>query len=191
MIKIKKLFIDYDNTIVNSIKTITNLYNEDYKYYPDYKCIHWTNINTYNFTECKCATTKDLLKYFTQPRFFEKAEFMDNAKEVLNRLKDKFEIIIVSMGFQPNLFGKEIWIKDNLPFAKFVGVDMEEYKDKSYVDMSDGILIDDEKRYLDSSNVDEKICFGDVYEWNEKWTGKRCYNWFEVEKYLTDRGEHE
>lgn len=32
---------------------------------------------------------------------------MDNAKEVLDRLKDKFEIVIVSMGVQPNLFGKK------------------------------------------------------------------------------------
>ena len=186
-----KLFCDLDNTILNSIKTICDMYNEDYRYYPNYHYIHWTDINTYNFKECNCATTKDLVRYFTQPRFFEKAEFMDNAKEVLNRLKDKYEIIIVSMGVQPNLFGKEIWIKDNLPFAKFVGVDMEEYKDKSYVDMSDGILIDDEKRYLDNSDANVKICFGDIYEWNEKWTGKRCCNWFEVEKYLMDRGEHE
>ena len=45
---------------------------------------------------------------------------MDNAKEVLNRLKNKYEIMIVSMGVEPNLFGKEIWIKDNLLFAKFI-----------------------------------------------------------------------
>ncbi len=61
---------------------------------------------------------------------------MDNAKEVLDRLKDKFEIVIVSMGVRPNLFGKKIWIKDNLPFAKFIGIDMEKYKNKSCVDMS-------------------------------------------------------
>ncbi|MDE7476624.1 MAG: hypothetical protein K2M91_01515 [Lachnospiraceae bacterium] len=181
-----KLYCDYDNTLVNSIKTIAYLYNEDYKYYPDYKYIHWTDINTYNFAECNCAMTKDLVRYFTQPRFFEKSEFMDNAKEVLNKLKDKYEIIIVSMGLSQNLFGKEIWIKDNLPFAKFIGINMEDYKDKSHIDMSDGILIDDEKRYLDSSNANTKICFGDVYEWNEQWSGKRCYNWFELKKYLME-----
>ena len=40
---------------------------------------------------------------------------MDNAKEALNILKENYEIVIVSMGIKPNLFGKEIWIKDNLP----------------------------------------------------------------------------
>lgn len=180
------IYSDFDNVIGNSIKRITELYNEDYKYYPNYHYIYWTDINTYDFKECSCAKTKDLTQYFKQPRFFKGVEFMDNAKEVLSKLNDKYEIIIVSMGFQPNLFGKEIWIKDNLPFAKFIGVDMEEYKDKSYVDMTDGILIDDEKRYLDSSNAKQKICFGEEYEWNKQWTGKRCYNWYEVEKYLME-----
>ena len=76
---------------------------------------------------------------------------MDNAKEVLDRLKEKYEIIIISMGACPNLFGKEIWIKDNLPSTKFIGIDMKKHKDKSHVDMSGAVLIDDEKRYLDSS----------------------------------------
>ena len=113
---------------------------------------------------------------------------MDNAKEVLDRLKDKFEIVIVSMGVHPNLFGKKIWIKDNISFAKFIGIDMEKYKDKSYIDMSDGILIDDEQRYLDSSNANMKICFGDEYE---NWKGKRCFNWTELENYLMEGSEHE
>lgn len=151
------------------------MYNEAYRYYPNYRYIHWTDIHTWDFKECICAKPKQIKRYFTQPRFFEKLEFMDNAKEVLDRLKDKFEIVIVSMGVQPNLFGKEIWIKDNIPFAKFIGIDMKKYKDKSSIDMSGGILIDDERRYLDSSNADMKICFGDEYEWNKDWKGKRCF----------------
>lgn len=116
---------------------------------------------------------------------------MDNAKEVLFRLKDKYEIVIVSMGVQPNLFGKEIWIKDNLPFAKFIGIDMKKYKDKSCIDMSDGILIDDEQRYLNNGNADMKICFGGEYEWNEYWKDKRCFNWTELENYLMEGSEYE
>lgn len=179
-----RLYCDFDNTIVNSIKSICDIYSEDYRYYPNYKYIHWTDIHTWDFKECICAKPKQIKRYFTQPRFFERLEFMDNAKEVLDRLKDKFEIVIVSMGVQPNLFGKEIWIKDNLPFAKFIGIDMEKYKDKSSIDMFGGILIDDEQRYLDSSNADMKICFGDEYEWNKDWKGKRGFNWTELENYL-------
>lgn len=28
------------------------------------------------------------------------------------------------------------------------------------------------------------ICFGDEYEWNKKWNGKRISNWCDLEKYL-------
>ena len=167
------------------------MYNEDNRYYPNYHYIHWTDISTWDFKECNCAKTKHIKRYFTQPRFFAKVEFMDNAKEVLFRLKDKYEIVIVSMGIQPNLFGKEIWIKDNLPFAKFIGINTEKYKDKSSIDMSGGILIDDEQRYLENSNAKEKICFGEKYEWNEDWKGKRCFNWTELERYLMKGSEYE
>ena len=116
---------------------------------------------------------------------------MDNAKEVLDRLKEKYEIIIISMGACPNLFGKEIWIKDNLPSTKFIGKKKKKHKDKSHVDMSGAVLIDDEKRYLDSSNAKMKICFGEKYEWNECWKGIRCFNWAELENYLMKGSEHE
>ena len=36
---------------------------------------------------------------------------------------------------------------------------MKKYKDKSSIDMSDGILIDDEQRYLDNSNANVKNLF--------------------------------
>ena len=115
----------------------------------------------------------------------------ESFKEVLDRLKEKYEIIIISMGACPNLFGKEIWIKDNLPSTKFIGIDMKKHKDKSHVDMSGAVLIDDEKRYLDSSNAKMKICFGEKYEWNECWKGIRCFNWAELENYLMKGSEHE
>ncbi len=68
---------------------------------------------------------------------------------------------------------------------------MDKYKDKSCIDMSGGILIDDEQRYLDNSNANMKVCFGDKYEWNEDWNGKRCFNWIELENYLMKGSEHE
>lgn len=186
-----KLYIDMDNTIINSVKAICDMYNEDYQYYPNYKYIHWTDIHTYDFKECTCAKTKALKKYFTYGRFFNCVNFMDNAHGVLYRLQKKYQIAIVSIGTAANLRAKKIWIKDRLAFADFIGVNVDEYADKSHIDMSDGILIDDDARYLESSNTSTKICFGDVYEWNESWTGKRCCNWIELEEYLKEMQEAE
>ena len=106
-----KIYCDYDSTIVNTIKAIVDLYNEDFKYYKKFEYIHWTDIRTWDFLECNCAKPEYINTYFNQQRFFDRVEFMDNAEEVLNRLKDKYEIIIVSMGYSPNLRAKEYWIK--------------------------------------------------------------------------------
>jgi 5'(3')-deoxyribonucleotidase len=119
-------------------------------------------------------------------RFFVNVDYMDNAKEVLDRLKDNFQIIIVSCGYIPNLKGKEIWCKEHLPYTDFVGVNFEEYSDKSHIDMSDGIFIDDSMNNLVTSNAKHKICFGDIYDWNKNWDGKRCFNWYELEAHIGD-----
>ena len=180
-----KLFIDYDSTITNSIKAIVDLYNEDFKYYKKFEYIHWTDIRTWDFLECNCAKPEYINTYFNQQRFFDRVEFMDNAEEVLKRLKDKYEIIIVSMGYSPNLRAKEYWIKEHMPYTKFIGINFKKHEDKSHIDMSNGIFIDDNAKYF-NTNAKYQICFGDIYDWNKDWEGKRCFNWYEVEKYLEE-----
>ena len=110
---------------------------------------------------------------------------MDWAKEILDELKDNYDITIVSSGYSPNLRAKEIWIRKNLPYCDFIGVNLKEYKDKSHVDMSsDVIFIDDSANNLITSNAKLKICFGDKYPWNKDWTGIRCANWNDVHNFL-------
>ena len=161
------------------------MYNEDFKRYKKFHYVHWTDINTWDFLECNCAKPEYINMYFNQERFFNRLEYMDNAKEVLDRLKDKYEIVIVSMGYSPNLSLKADWIEENLPYAKFMGINFKHKTDKKDIDMSDGILIDDKSSNL-NTNAKELICFGDRYEWNEDWKGKRCYNWIELEKYINE-----
>ena len=181
-----KLFVDFDNTIVNSIKRICELYNDDFRYYPDFRHIEWTEVTTWGFKELSCADTDYISTYFGQPRFFDCLEYMDYAYEVLDELVEKFDIYIVTMGTEQNLKIKEEWI-NNSEFGgrvKFIGLNFNDYIDKSAIDMSGGIIIDDEIRYLKSSNADVKICFGDTYEWNKDWDGIRCHNWMDVLRYL-------
>lgn len=180
----RKIYVDFDGTIVNSIKAITDLYNEDFQYYEDYKYINWVDIETWGFDECNCATPEYINTYFNQQRFFDIAEYMDNAKEVLERLKDEYEIIVASFGNLPNLVAKEKWIKTHMPYAEFVGVDMKMFPDKSHINMNNGVFIDDCTKNLITSNAQYKICFGDYYQWNNTWNGDRCFNWCDVEKYI-------
>lgn len=146
--------------------------------------VKWWEVYTWDFTECNCASKEYINTYFNQQRFFDRVEYMDWAKNILDKLSEKYDITIVSSGYSPNLKAKEIWIKNNLPYCEFIGVNLKKYKDKSHVDMSDGIFVDDSMSNLITSNAKIKICFGDVYPWNENWNSIRCYNWQELGKYI-------
>lgn len=184
MSKNTKIYLDFDGCIVNTIKRIVDMYNEDFKYYENFTKISWTDIDTWQFNECKCANHSQLNTYFNTPRFFNGLEFMDNAKEVLDRISNSYEIIIVSMGRTPNLKCKEIWIKDNLPYAKFIPINFNEHIDKHHIDMSDGILMLDDKSSNLNTNAKNLAVFGDEYSWNNHWEGVRLHNWYEVERFI-------
>jgi 5'(3')-deoxyribonucleotidase len=184
MIKINKLYLDFDCTIVNTIEKVVELYNIDYAKSDSYKPVHWTEISTWGFSELPLANNNVIDKYFSDERFFSNLKYMDNALEIINKLKANYDIYCVSMGTNVNLFLKNMWLKLNLPFIKLIGVDIDTNIDKRCLDLSDGILIDDVSKNLYTSNAKENICFGDIYTWNEDWIGTRCFNWYEVEQHL-------
>lgn len=184
---IENIFVDFDGVIANTIKAIVSLYNEDFKYYKKFKPVHWTDINTWDFEECNCASKEYVNTYFNQQRFFDKLEYMDWAKEVLDELNEHYNITIVSSGYSPNIKAKEIWVNEHLPYCQFIGVNFKEHSDKSHIDMGkNSIFIDDSVHNLITSNAEYKVCFGDIYDWNKDWDGKRCYSWFDIKRYINN-----
>lgn len=175
--------------MVNTIAAICLLYNEDFKYYTKFTPVNWWEVNTWDFSECTCTNREYINNYFNQPRFFKNITYMDWANEILEELKDEYNITIVSMGYTPNLRAKEEWIKENLPFCNFIGVNMKEHSDKSHLDLSDSVFIDDSSTNLKTSNALVNICFGESYPWNKDWTGIRCKNWNDIKKFLKGDGE--
>lgn len=180
----RKLFLDADGVIVNLIKAVVDCYSDDFSSHLDYKCVNWHDIKTWDFKELSLISKKKIYSYFESERFFDKLEFLENAKEVIARLSERFNIYIVTMGTKKNLELKEQWFKKHLPLVIFIGCDTSKYKYKSHVDMSDGAFVDDRADNLENSNAAVKIMYGDIYEWNCKWDGIRCWNWYEVEKLL-------
>lgn len=190
-----KLFLDFDNTIVNTTKAIVSLYNNDFKYYKDFKPVNWQEVNTYDFEECTLASKEYIDTYFNQPRFFRQLEFVVQSKDYfenmllstqqyLELLRELFDVTIVSLGYSPNLKGKIKWLEnknlDKQYGINFIGVNMKEYHDKSHIDMSGGILVDDNAHMLETSNASTKICFGETHSWNDTWTGLRAKDWKEL-----------
>lgn len=174
-----KLYIDFDGTIVDTIKRICDIYNEDYSFYNGFTPVHPDEIQTWDFDELKLSNRKAINQYFNQPRFFnEGLEDMFHACDVINQLHDDgHTIIVVSTGSVPNLRLKKAWLKNHIAFDEFIGVDIGTYKNKDHINMKGGVFIDDMTNNLKGSNAMRKICFGHEYEWNKDWRGERCSSW--------------
>lgn len=164
---------------------LVSLYDKDYSNHIGYKKIHWTDINTYELTELTLASHEYIMGLFDDNRLFsDELEFMDNALEILTKLSLNNEIIVCTIGTQENLRLKEEWINKNLPFCKFIGIDLNTYRDKSHIDMSgDTVFFDDVQRYLETSNAKYKVLFGDN-KWGEIDKFERLYNYYEIYRYV-------
>ena len=94
----KKLFIDFDGTLTDSVKKICEMYNFDYKNHPDFIPAKDYLVNEWNFADQCPLIDKDKLEdYFCQKRFFINLEFLENAKEIVDKLSKHYDIYIVSM----------------------------------------------------------------------------------------------
>lgn len=185
----KKLFIDLDGVVFDTITTIVNLYNADHLYYKDFKPVMASDVKTWGFEELTLEPPEFIDRYFNTPRFFDELVMIRSADWIIKRLiKDGYQIIFCSCGSYPNLTLKKEWIFRHYPEAQFIPVDHSKYKDKRHIPMGDGdsIFIDDVYENLITSNAKYKVCFGKVYSWNEKWTRTRRETWEELYKYIKE-----
>ncbi|QGU94328.1 HAD hydrolase-like protein [Clostridium bovifaecis] len=191
----KRLFLDFDCTIVDSVKTYCNIYNKLYKDREGFKEAAYAKVNRYDLKD-QCPMVAHQEEIFSSKEFFKHLEFMPDAKEVIERLSKEYELIICSIGTLDNISYKAKWIKNNLEFIKNVvlisnNVEKGGIKtDKSVINMKNAIFIDDHGDNLASSNAELKICFGKEYEWNKNWEGQRCFSWKEVEDILLEEDSH-
>ena len=184
-----KLFLDFDNTIVDTLAAVVSLYNEDYVNHDGFVAINPENVTSWEFTECNLATYEEIDRYFGDKRFFQRVKLYPSAGQVLRSLSHRYDITIVSHGYASNLRLKEEWIKDNLfkeifdssCNAEFIGVDWETHNDKSHVDMSNSIFVDDSIRNLETSSAKYKILYGEYMDWNNtNIEFIRCKNWLDL-----------
>lgn len=184
-----KLFLDFDNTIVDTIAAVVSLYNEDYVNHDGFVAINPKDVTSWEFTECNLATYEEIDRYFGDKRFFQRVKLYPSAGQVIRSLSHRYDITIVSHGYASNLRLKEEWVKDKLfkeifdnsCNAEFIGVDWETHNDKSHVDMSNSIFVDDSIRNLETSSAKYKILYGEYMDWNNtNIEFIRCKNWLDL-----------
>lgn len=188
MMSKQKLFLDFDSTIVNSIQAFCTSYNLLYEDEPNYKPAQWMYVEEWDFKDqCHLLEKGDILDLFGHNLFFKHLEFMDcKTEEVVNKLCNKYRVIVCSLGTPLNIAKKTLWLRDNLPCIKehILLANEKCAMNKNLVNMQNSIHMDDHVDNLDSTNAEYKIIFGDIYKWNRDGDYPRAWNWADVERML-------
>jgi len=197
-----KLFLDFDSTLCQTIHSVCRIYSDKYKHHNDFVIPHPCLETTWNFhTQCPLFTEEEIEEVFNDETMFEYLRPFPNAVDVLRKLEDYYQIIIVSVGSYENISLKCKYIKENFDFVDdFIGIINKGcVMDKSIINMrgtnmeSPNIFIDDSQGNLFSQHGSSNLiryCYahnGLITEWNEDWLkmgGRNFTNWLEVEKEL-------
>ena len=182
-----KLFLDFDETITLSTKQFVKIANKKFNLNKD-----WKKLKSWNFTDLyPMITTEDINKIFCSEDFFVDLELHNNALNTILDIKDNIELHIATIGLKENLNKKEKWLNNNLNGIKFIfdGILDNNKCDKSSIDMSNSIFIDDRIDNLISSNAKLKILYKNYrdYKWQKIDYKEEVYvvnSWEEIYKIL-------
>ena len=165
------LFIDFDEVLVDSIRSILLILNP--RYGADFKpddCTHW------NFEDLFPVSPNEIERCFESDEFWDTLRFKTVGQSVLDfldKLRPYYNIIVVSKGTETNLRKKKQWLIDNMPIPySFIPIRLD--GSKGDIDMTGGVHIDDNQYYLNESNATYKILFHNATcetNWNNKWGG--------------------
>ncbi|MDD4779035.1 MAG: HAD hydrolase-like protein [Tissierellia bacterium] len=184
------MYWDGDGTIFDSSKAFCTVYNFLYKNYDDFIPANSNLLNSWDFHDICPLLYKyknhSVEEIFGMKELFDNLELFPLAYEVLKELSKKYELWLVTIGNDDNLYNKIPYVKYKLPFIKnklYIN-NATSKMDKSMLNTPfapfNSIFIDDVYKNLISANVQHKYCFGKVYSFNEEWTGQRLYNYIDV-----------
>lgn len=149
------IYVDCDDTILHSSETVINILNNRYnvnKSIQDLKDWHYRSI-------VSTVTPEEILSIYSSDEFWEQVKINEKFLEIYNKFKEDIKWVIVSKGDCVNLLKKQKFIEKNFEDVEFRGLilnDSDEFN-KSLVDMSDGIQIDDNINCLTYTNSPIKV----------------------------------
>ena len=157
------IFLDFDNTIVESNKRIIELLNCRYN-------LHKTedDLSRYDYSDIAPISRDEILSLYESNEFFDNLQFKKGALDAILKYKNQYHIIIVTRGTQANLAKKHEWIKDNISNdLDFIGIDGQ-FITKSVINMRNGIQIDDESVCL-QTNAGVRLLYtsGNSFPWQK------------------------
>lgn len=147
----RKIFFDFDNTLVDSVfagmEYMVNTYGVPRKDSKD--------IEEYNFQPL-FEPPKPIVQIFESQVFYDNLYLYEGMYSLLTWLKkNNFEIIIPTYCVSDKgKKYKEYWFNENPSITELIdNIIYLDKEDKSYLDMSDAILIDDLSKYHEMCNA--------------------------------------
>lgn len=160
-----KLYLDFDNTIVNTNEVAIDYFNKKFGTSKDIR-----KLKKYNFKDLfESLTDKEIQKFFSSDYLYKNITFLESCYDKLYSIRNYIDAHVVTICCNENIGYKTDWISENMPIVSKTTCVVKGNNDKSSIDMSDGIFIDDHIECLRSSNAKIKILYKywQDTEWNE------------------------
>ena len=180
----KTVYVDFDNTIVESNQRVIEILNERYGLSKTED-----DLVDYGYKSIAPITEEEKLSIFSSDDFFSNLRFKSDFLKVLNKYSDKVKFIITTKGTEENLKKKKEWVKDNIPCdIGFVGMNNDSLS-KKQVDMAGSIQIDDCTDALDT-NAEIKILYkdGHNFSWQSNYDNTNILvvnTWSQIDEILS------
>lgn len=178
------IYIDFDDTIASSIENVVRIVNKRYN-----RNVKLQDIGKWDFSDVyPDIPLKDIVGVFSEKEFFKTLKLKNDVIPTLRRYGKYNHLIIVSKVDGIAIKEKYDWIKEHLID---IGIDIEFRgiplgKSKGIIDMSDGIMIDDNAQFLKETNAKYKILYkcDRAFDDTQDWDGYAVSNWKELNKLL-------
>lgn len=172
------IYLDFDDTITDSVQNVVRIVNKRYD-----KKVKWNDIGAWDFSDVyPDIPLQDIVKVFGEQEFFDTVYIKEYAILALHKLTKRNNVYIVSKCDHEASKRKHEWIKSNLEKiginTQFTPIPLN--GSKGMVDMSDGIFVDDNVKFLEETNAKYKIFFNSHGKIKQKWGGLEVDNWYDL-----------
>ena len=183
----KKIFVGFNNTVVDTNKTLVEIYNSIYSESVDVNAIKRFDLTdgcTYLGERFNGDVWKDVATIFTSDEFWSKLEVLKGVKETLSNLKSNgYELVLYtdSETYHQNQF--QSFVKKELPMFNSV-IHSESFEKINQIDMDECFNINNVVVVLQNSNARTNIVVGKELKGNRNPGYFRITDWPEVVPYI-------
>lgn len=177
---INTFIMDFDGTLVDSIKAYCAAYNQIYGHRPSFKPANPDLVSRWDLKD-QCPLENDPERMFSSDEFWDHLELMPGAKEFMDHAKENHDVWICSIGTPLNIAKKALWIEKNLNHKQIILLSKNKADmGKDFIYFDQAVLVDDHEKNLFGAGIQKKICFGRKYDWNKNWDDLRAADFNEL-----------